>query len=135
MTKPFTTRFIHPKFLSKANGYTPAVEVRGGRTLYISGQVPLDDAGQIVGAGDFEARARQVFQNIKHALLAADMDFGQVVKLGLFVIDMSYLATLRRVRDGFTNAAQPPASTLVQVAGLFHPDILFEAEAIAVAPE
>ena len=131
MTNP-TTRFIRPDALAPAAGYTPAVEVTGGRTLYISGQVPLDAAGHLVGPGDFEAQARQVFTNIGHALAAAGLDFGHVVKLGVYLLDVADRDTLRRVRDEFVNTAQPPASTLVQVAGLFRSDVLVEVEAVAV---
>ncbi|MBZ9749331.1 RidA family protein [Deinococcus sp. HMF7604] len=127
-------RFLQPSGLAPAVGYTPAVEVSGGRTLYISGQVALDVAGALVGGRDFEAQARQCFQNIGHALAAADLTFGHVVKLGLYVLDISQVGTLRRVRDEFVDTAQPPASTLVQVSAFFRPDLLVEIEAIAVAP-
>ena len=58
-------RFINPETLSSPPGYTHVVEVRGGRTVYISGQVPLDKAGNVVGIGDFAAQTRQVFENLK----------------------------------------------------------------------
>lgn len=127
-------RFLFPDGLAKTPGYTPVVEVRAGRTVYISGQVPTDESGRIVGVGDFEAQARQVFQNLGLALRAAEMDFSHVVKFGLYLTEMANLATMRRVRDEFIEAAQPPASTLVQVAALGHPEWLFEVDAVAVAP-
>ena len=135
MTPSPNIRFLHPEALAKAPGYTPVVEVRGGRTVYISGQVAINAQGQIIGVGDFEAQARQTFRNLKHALAAADMEFSHVVKLGLYLTDMSNLATLRRVRDEFINTLQPPASTLLEVSAFFHPDVLFEADAIAAAPD
>ena len=101
--------------------------------MYVSGQVALDAEGQVVGVGDFEAQARQVFMNIGVALAAADMTVQHVVKLGLYVTDMAHLATLRRVRDEVVDTDRPPVSTLVQVAGLIHPDLLFEADVVAVA--
>lgn len=129
------TRFINPAALSKPPGYTHVVEVRGGRTVYLSGQVGLDAAGNVVGHGDFEAQARKVFQNIRAGLEAVGLDFSHVVKLNLYVLNVSNLMTLRRVRDEFVNLENPPASTLVSVAALFRPEMLFEANAIAVAPE
>lgn len=129
-----TTRFLRPDTLPNIPGFTPAVEVSGGRTLYISGQVALNAAGELVGPDDFEAQARQVFSNIGHALAAAGMDFSQVVKLGLYLLDMRNADTLRRVRDEFVNTAQPPASVLVQVAAFIRPELLFEADAVAVSP-
>jgi enamine deaminase RidA (YjgF/YER057c/UK114 family) len=130
-----STKFINPDTLAKPPGYTQVVEARGGRTVYLSGQIALDSAGQLVGAGDFEAQARQTFSNIKAGLEALGLNFSHVVKLNLFVLDVSNLLTLRRVRDEFVNLENPPASTLVQVAALFRPEFLFEADAIAVAPE
>jgi enamine deaminase RidA (YjgF/YER057c/UK114 family) len=126
------TRFVNPESLSKPTGYTHAVEARGGRTVYISGQIALDKDGSIVGINDFEVQARQAFLNVLQALEAVEMTFDHVVKLGLFVTDISHVGILRRVRDEFVNAQQPPASTLVQVAALVRPGLLFEVEAIAV---
>jgi enamine deaminase RidA (YjgF/YER057c/UK114 family) len=129
------TKFINPATLAKPPGYTHVVEARGSRTVYLSGQVAFDNAGGLVGAGDFEAQARQTFSNIKAGLEAVGLNFSHVVKINLFVLDVSNLPTLRRVRDEFVNLEHPPASTLVQVAALFRPEFLFEADAIAVAPD
>ena len=115
-------------------GYTQVVEVTGGRTVYVSGQVALDTTGHLVGAGDFAVQTRQCFANVGAALEHVGLDFGHVVKLGLYVTDVAHLATLRAVRDEFVDTARPPASTLVQVAALFRPDLLVEVEAIAVGP-
>lgn len=128
-------RFINPETMPKPFGYTQVVEVRGGRTVYIAGQVALNPEGQVVGEGDFEAQVRQTFENIQAALEAVGMNFSHVIKLGLYVTDMANLTTLRRVRNEFVNTQNPPASTLVQVVALFRPEFLFEAEAIAVAPD
>ncbi|HEU5434431.1 MAG TPA: RidA family protein, partial [Thermomicrobiales bacterium] len=57
-----------------------------------------------------------------------------VVKVQLFVTDVANLPALRTIRDEFIDTAHPPTSTLVQVAALFHPDVLFEVDAVAVAP-
>ncbi len=65
---------------------------------------------------------------------AAGADWPDVVKLTIFVVDVSELATIRAVRDEFVNTASPPTSSLVQVAGLFRPDVLIEIEAVAHVP-
>lgn len=135
MTPPPNTRFLNPEGLAKNPSYTHVVEVRGGRTVYISGQLSMDSGGQVVGLGDFEAQARQTFGNLRLALAAVDMNFSHVVKLGLYLTDMSHAPTMRRMRDEFITTAQPPASTLLQVAALAHPDCLIEAEAIAAAAD
>lgn len=125
-------RFVNPPALSKPTGYSHVAEAAGGRTIYVSGQVPLDAEGNLVGAGDFRAQAHQVFGNIQAALQAVDADLKSVVKLNYYVVDMSQLAVLREVRNDYINTQAPPASTTVEARALFRPDILIEIDAIAV---
>jgi enamine deaminase RidA (YjgF/YER057c/UK114 family) len=127
--------FINPKTMPKPFGWTQVVDVRGGRTIYIAGQVGMDASGQIVGKGDFEAQARQMFKNIQAGLESVSLNFNHVVRLGMFITDFSYRDTLRQVRDEFVNTENPPASTLVQVSALFMPELMVEADVIAVAAE
>lgn len=125
-------RFLNPPALPPSRGYTHVVEVpAGSRMLYISGQVPLDREGKLVGAGDFRRQAEQVFTNIGSALAAAGASFDDVVKLNFYVSDMSHLAHLRTERDRHVNARAPPASTLVEVQHLFRDDVLLEVDAVA----
>lgn len=125
-------RRLNPKKMPKPYGYSQVVDVRGGRTVYVSGQVPLDERNELVGAGDFAAQARQTFENVRRALDAVGLTFADVVKVQMYLTDMGNLLALRDVRDEFVNTAQPPASTTVQVAALFRPDVLFELDVIAV---
>jgi len=127
-------RFINPPTLATLPGFSQIVEVSGGRTIFISGQIPLDASGTIVGQGDFRAQAAQVFTNLQAALAAAGTNFSAVVKLNMYVVDMSQIATLREVRDQYVNTANPPASTLVEVRKLARDEFLLEVEAIAYAP-
>ncbi|WP_322618529.1 RidA family protein [Deinococcus terrestris] len=115
-------------------GYSHLAEVRGGRTVYLSGQIAVDAQGEVVGPGDFTTQARQVFENLRLALAEVGRTFDHVVKLTLFLTDMADLPQLRAVRDEFIDLAQPPASSAVQVAGLVRPELLVEVEAIAAAP-
>jgi len=128
-------RFINPPTLAAPPGYTHVVEVTRGRIVYISGQVPLDAAGNLVGAGDLRAQTQQVFENLKAALAAVGADFSHVVKLGYFIVDISQIAVVREVRNRYLNTAQPPASTAVEVRKLFREDVLIEIEAVAVLPD
>jgi enamine deaminase RidA (YjgF/YER057c/UK114 family) len=123
---------LNPDKLPRPNGYSQVVEVRGGRTVYISGQVSLDEHNKLVGAGDFAAQARQTFENVRRALGAVGLTFEHVVKVQISLTEMEYLPSLRAVRDEFVNTARPPASTAVQVSALFRPDVLFEMDVIAV---
>jgi reactive intermediate/imine deaminase len=127
-------RYLNPSTLSTPTGYTHVVQVHGGRTLYISGQVAFDKSGNVVGKGDFAAQVTQVFENLKSALAAGGATFDNVVKVTTFVTDLSQMQTLRSIRGKYygTNA---PASTLVQIMKLAHEDLLIEIEAIAVVPE
>ena len=95
----------------------------------------IEDFCRRLSVLDYGERAAHHCGNIRAALEAVDVNFSHVVKLNLFVLDVSNLMTLRRVRDEFVNLENPPASTLVQAAALFRPEFLFEADAIAVAPE
>src|SRR5215203_1074333 len=127
-------RFLSPETMPRPYGYSQVVETTGGRQVYISGQVPLDTANQVVGVGDFTAQARQAFENVRLALEAVGLTFAHVVKIQMFLTDISNLPAIREVRDEFVNTDRPPASTTVQVVALFHPDVLFEIDAIAYAP-
>lgn len=127
-------RFINPPAISRPVGYSHVAEVRGGKIIYIAGQVALDRAGNVVGAGDVRAQTQQAFENVKSALEASGATFNHVVKLNNYLIDISQLATFREVRDKYVNTTTPPASTTVEVRKLFREDLLIEIEAIAVVP-
>jgi enamine deaminase RidA (YjgF/YER057c/UK114 family) len=117
-------------------GYTHVVETRGGlRTIYISGQVALDVAGNMVGVGDMRAQAEQVFANIKAALTAVHATFDDVVKLTYFVTDITQMPAVREVRDQHIRLDQLPASTAVEVRRLVRPEFWLEVEAVAVLAE
>jgi enamine deaminase RidA (YjgF/YER057c/UK114 family) len=127
-----SARFLIPDTMPKPFGYSQVVEVRGGRTVYVAGQVPLDASGQLIGEGDFPAQVRQAFENVRLALEAVGMTFDNVVKLQFFLTDVANLPQVRAIRDEYVNTASPPASTSVEVSALFRPGVLFEVDAIAV---
>lgn len=124
-------RRTNPAGLYLPNGYTHVVEATGGRTVYISGQVPMDAKGNVVGAGDFRAQVTQVFENLKTALAAAHAGFTDVVKSNYYVLDMSNIAVLREVRAKYWGS-EAPASTLVEVKKLANDAFLVEIEVVAV---
>jgi enamine deaminase RidA (YjgF/YER057c/UK114 family) len=129
-------RFLNPPSLPPSRGYTQVVDVPPGhRLVYLSGQVPLDSTGALRGGSDFRSQAKQVFENLRSGLAAVSADFNDVVKLNFYVTDVRNLPALREVRDRYINLAAPPASTLVQVSGLFRDDALLEVEAIAAVRE
>jgi reactive intermediate/imine deaminase len=125
-------RFLSPDPLPRPFGYSHVVDAPTSRIVFVSGQVPLDTAGNLVGEGDFAAQTRQVFVNLAAALAAADTSWDDVVKLNYYVRDIGEVAALRAIRDEYVNIEQPPASTLVEVSRLFRDDVLVEIEAVAV---
>ena len=127
-------RFLTPATLSPPFGYSHVVEAPAGTMVYISGQVPLDAEGQLVGGGDFAAQTRQVFENLTRALEAADATWSDVVKLDYFLRDVGQIGVVRAIRDEYVDTANPPASTLVEVSSLFSPDVLVEIQAVAIKP-
>jgi reactive intermediate/imine deaminase len=126
-------RFHSPQTLPPPFGYSHVVEVRAGRVIYVSGQVPLDRDGKLVGEGDLELQARQVFENLQAALDAAGATWADVVKLNYYLVDVSELIAVRAIRDEFVKTDHPPASTLVEVSRLFREDVLIEIDAVAIA--
>jgi reactive intermediate/imine deaminase len=125
-------RFLSPETLAPPFGYSHVVDAPASRIIYISGQVPLGTDGQLVGQGDFEAQTRQVFQNLSAALEAAEASWADVVKLNYFLRDVGQIASVRAIRDEHVDTERPPASTLVEVSGLFRDDVLIEIEAVAI---
>lgn len=124
--------FTTPPTLPQPNGYSHAATIGPGhRLVWTSGQVPIAADGTPAPAGDWEAQTRQAMRNVGSALAAAGATWDDVFKLTIYVVDTSALATVRAVRDEFVNVERPPTSSLVQVAGLFRPDLLIEVEAVA----
>ncbi|HEY9131720.1 MAG TPA: RidA family protein [Dyella sp.] len=127
--------FINPPDLSKPHGYSHVVAVpAGGKTLYVSGQMALDKDGNLVGKGDFQAQAEQVFANLDKALKASGASFKDVVRLDIYMTDATKTPELRIVRDKYIDTAHPPASTLVEVKRLVRDDVLLEVDVTAVVP-
>ena len=118
--------------LSPPAGYSHVVGIPPGRLVWTAGQVGMDADGAV--ADGLEAQARLAFENVGRALEAAGAGWRDVVKLTFFVTDLSELPAVRAIRDEFVHTASPPTSTLVQVAGLFRPDLLVEVEAVAWLP-
>lgn len=130
-------KFKNPTSVSAVKGYSHSVIVDLGtcQMMVLSGQVPLDKEGNLVGKGDLAKQSEQVFLNIKNILLESDATMDHVIKLGIYMTDVSQIQTLRTVRDKFVNTQKPPASTLVQVSQLFRNDVLIEIEATAIIPK
>ncbi len=111
--------------------YTDAV--RFGDLLFISGMVGVDAQGRVVGKGDVVAQARATFGNIGRVLEAEGASFADVLKVTVYLRNVEDRARINPVRAEFFGDARP-ASTLVEVSKLVHPELLIEVEAFAGLP-
>jgi enamine deaminase RidA (YjgF/YER057c/UK114 family) len=129
--------YTNPSTVSKPGAYTHVVSAQGSRMVFISGQVAIDAAGNVVGQGDLAAQATQVFENLRACLESAGATFADVTKMTTFIVSYrpaADRAILGAVRSKYLPAENPPASTLVGVQSLATPDIMIEIEATAVLP-
>ena len=111
--------------------YTDAV--RFGDLLFISGVVAMDGDGNVVGVGDAVAQTRQIFANMGQILESQGCGFCDVLKVTVFLRNMEDRARINPVREEVFGESRP-ASTLVEIAKLVHPDMLVEIEAVAGVP-
>ena len=109
--------------------YTDAV--RAGDLLFVSGFVPVDGDGQLVGGDDVVAQARQVFANLAAVLAAAGATFADVVKVTVYLTDIEDRARINPVRQDIFGDTRP-ASTLVEVSALATPGAKVEIDAVAL---
>lgn len=104
-------QIIHSDHAPKAIGpYSQAVCVGG--TLYLSGQTPLDPATGELVAGDITAQARQVFENLKAVLAAADASFDQVARVGIYLTDLGNFVAVNEVMKQYFHEPYPARSTI-----------------------
>ncbi|MDZ4762122.1 MAG: RidA family protein [Alphaproteobacteria bacterium] len=128
-----TVQFISPETLSKPTGYSHVALVNSGRQVHLSGQVPLDAEGRLVGKDDFAAQVEQVYGNLVSGLKAAGADLSKVFKVTTYVVnlDPERAAAVRAARGRHFGVGPFPASTMVGIPALVHPDFLIEIEVIA----
>ena len=123
--------FERPDGLPPVNGYSHVV-AGSGTLVAVSGQLPAEESGALVGGTDALAQARQVFENLDRALRAAGAQPGDLLRLTLYLLDLADLPAVRAARDAFLADGPAPASSLVQVAGLVLPGARLEVDALAV---
>lgn len=106
--------------------------VKVGNLLFIAGQVALDSELRLIGAGDVEVQARQVWTNIKMIVEGAGGKVSDVVRVTTFVLDIASFEAIHKVRKEFFPDGRYPTATGVQVVKLGLPGLLLETEAFAV---
>ena len=114
---------------TKDRGYSHVAKV--GKTLYIAGQVARDVQGKLIGKGDFEAQARQVYTNLENILHETGGGLKNIVKMTTILTHYGNVESYRKIRSGFFGDLMPP-NTLLIIESLASPDFMIEVEAIAV---
>jgi reactive intermediate/imine deaminase len=106
--------------------------IRVGDTLFVAGQVALDQELRVIGPGNAEAQARQTWRNIQMVVEAAGGKVTDVVRVTTYLADLTHLEEIHSVRREFFPNGDYPVATVVQVAALGLPGLLLETEAFAV---
>ena len=125
---------INPSGVPQIPGLTQVVRTTGSTTLYLSGMVPYDTAGQLmIGEGSVEEQAKAALGNLKTAVEGAGASFKDLVRLTFYIVDYDEsmapgLAPILAVPE------HPPAVTWLGVAALGRDEMLIEIDAIAVLP-
>ena len=125
-------KFINPPGMKPLGMYTQVTVAQGGSVAFISGQVSADANGKVVGAGDIEAQAVQVFENLKLALGGIGATFEDVIKFTIYIVGFTQerRKAVMGVRGRYISHKNPPAATMVGVDQLVEPELLVEIEAV-----
>jgi enamine deaminase RidA (YjgF/YER057c/UK114 family) len=123
---------INPWRWQDAYGFSQAWKVDGARSLiFVSGQASISAEGTVMHQGDFRAQARLTFENLHTALKEAGASLEDIVKLGVYLMDMGNLPDYGAVQAEFFRGPMP-AQTVVQINSLALPGMMIEIEAVAV---
>jgi len=127
-------RIVNPWTWQDALGFVQANEIKGAtRTLIVSGQTSVDANGAPLHAGDMAAQVGQALANLETVLGGAGFTLGDVVRLTYYTTDVDgFMAGAATGLGRLVETGCRPASTLLGVSRLFHPDILVEIEATAM---
>ena len=127
-------RKYHPGTWQQNRAFSPLVETRGGRTLWLAGHGGLHGADRAL-AGDFDGQARQAFRNLADTLASAGGALTDIVTMTVFIADARYGDRFIEIRKEAFPSGQYPASALVTVAGFARPEMLVEIQCVAVVPD
>jgi enamine deaminase RidA (YjgF/YER057c/UK114 family) len=137
MQVPILDRLTTVPDVATGPGFAHAVTT-SGKLAFVAGQVALNAAGQLVGAGDLAAQTAQALRNLQGVLRALGADWPDVARFSWYLLDAGAVQTIRDVRDEIIRPSlgnrSNPASTLVQVAALVRAEFLVEVEAVVALP-
>ena len=129
-----TVTVVNPPGLKQQPYYNHA-KIRRGTPVHATGQVAWDAAGEVVGVGDIDAQVAQTYKNIGLLLAGLGATPDDIVKTVTYVTDPGFAAAIHRGRQAFFAAAELPASTFIQVAGLADPRLLLEIDVVVMIPD
>lgn len=125
-------KFINPKDLGKEPAmYSHGILVSFAQCLFIAGQVAMNDQGEIIGKEDIGTQTVYIMENLKKILAEAEMDFDNVIKVNMYLLNMDNLPKVLAVRNSYLQPNRP-ATTTVEITKLVKSDLLVEIEAIAI---
>lgn len=129
--------YLNPAGLHQNPAFTNVVVVTGSaKTIYVGGQNGVNASGEIVGQGDLKTQAIQAFENLQTALNAVGASLEHIIKWNVYVVQgQSLHPGFEAFQEVWDNRPNPPAITMMVVAGLANPDFLIELDAVAVVPE
>ena len=130
-------RHLNPNGLIKNPAFSQIVITDGsGKTIYIGGQNAVNEQGEIVGKGNISLQTEQVMRNIEVALTSCGATFNDLVKLNINIVHgQNAYEAFQTSQKFMTKVTNPPAITVLFVAGLVNPDFLLEIEATAFLPD
>ena len=127
---------LNPKGLERPVGYTHVAKVTGGSIVYVAGQAPFDETGQVVGKGDFVTQFTQVIRNLKTAVEAAGGGRpDQYAVLTIYITDLQAYLNNKEALGGIYREVFGkyfPGITLVEVRSLYNQDCMIEISGVAV---
>jgi len=124
------TKLAPPEVFQPPFPYSLGIVAQGKRSIYVAGQVALNEKGELVGKDDPEAQARQVFNNMKIVLATAGAKMDDVVKITMIIKNGADFPKIGGVRKEFFKEPYPASTAFI--APLLNPDWLVEVEAVAV---
>ena len=129
--------YINPENIAKPRGYSQAVSISGNyKTIYIGGQNAIDKEGNLIGKNSLKEQTIQVLDNIEKILENAEAKPENIIKLNIHILQgQSPQEGFIAFQQKWGNIQNPPAITVLFVAGLGNPDWLVEIDGIAVIPE
>jgi 2-iminobutanoate/2-iminopropanoate deaminase len=127
-------RKFHPGTWQQGRAFSPAVETRGGRTIWLAGHGGLHGSEKPL-EGDFDAQARQAFRNLADTLARAGGKLTDIVTMTVFIADSRYGDRFIEIRKEAFPSGKYPASALITAAGFARSGMLVEIQCVAVVPD